>query len=155
MKSESIFRLLTFAILLLSGVLAWTLYAWWWWVTLLAVLLLLHSYSGFSGVVDGLKRDLDHMRTEAFLQGWQRARRIARTFFGGALMLLGVIMIPLPGPGMLVILLGLGVLATEYEWARRWMARLRNEMNRLRGRSPQPEDRANPNPSDPPETPRH
>lgn len=148
MKSESIFRVLAFAILLLSGTLAWTQYAWWWGVTLLAALLLLHSYVGLSGVVDGLKRDLDNMRTEAFLQGWQRARRIARTFFGGALMLLGVILIPLPGPGMLVMLLGLGVLATEYEWARRWMIRLRTEMNRLRGRPAPPESGTNKNPSE-------
>lgn len=153
MKSESIFRLLAFAILLLSGTLAWTQYAWWWGVTFLAALLLLHSYIGLSGVVDGLKRDLDHMRTEAFLQGWQKARRIARTFFGGALMILGVILIPLPGPGMLVMLLGLGVLATEYEWARRWMTRLRAQMNRLRGRSSPPESSTKTNPPAPPKDP--
>ncbi len=153
MKSESIFRVLAFAILLLSGTLAWTLYAWWWWVTLLAALLLLHSYIGLSGVVDGLRRDLNNMRTEAFLQGWQRARRIVRTFFGGALMLLGVMMIPLPGPGVLVILLGLGVLATEYEWARRWKARLGTEMNRLRGRPSPPEGGVKPDTSNAPKDP--
>jgi uncharacterized protein (TIGR02611 family) len=38
---------------------------------------------------------------------------------GGAIIVLGIILLPLPGPGWLVIFLGLGLLATEFEWAER------------------------------------
>ncbi|HYD08818.1 MAG TPA: PGPGW domain-containing protein [Acidimicrobiales bacterium] len=45
------------------------------------------------------------------------AKRVAVTVVGAALVLGGVVMLPLPGPGWLVIFLGLAVLATEYVWA--------------------------------------
>lgn len=37
---------------------------------------------------------------------------------GGALVVLGLIMVPAPGPGWLVVIAGLSVLALEYAWAR-------------------------------------
>lgn len=46
-------------------------------------------------------------------------RRIAVTVVGALLIILGVIMIITPGPGWLTIFAGLGVLSTEYTWARR------------------------------------
>jgi len=52
-----------------------------------------------------------------------RTRRVAVTVLGGLVLLAGVAMIALPGPGALVIVAGLAVLATEYEWARRWLDR--------------------------------
>ncbi len=49
-----------------------------------------------------------------------RALRVTGvTFVGGLLVVLGIILLPLPGPGTLVVLMGLGVLGTEYAWARR------------------------------------
>ena len=48
---------------------------------------------------------------------WRSAWRIAVTLVGAALMLAGVAMLVLPGPGLVVIVLGLAVLATEYVWA--------------------------------------
>lgn len=48
-------------------------------------------------------------------------RRLAIALFGGAILLLGLVMIPLPGPGLLVIPLGLGILALEFSWAARWL----------------------------------
>lgn len=38
---------------------------------------------------------------------------------GGTVVLLGVIMLVLPGPGVLVIAGGLAILATEFLWAKR------------------------------------
>ncbi len=40
-------------------------------------------------------------------------------FFGGVVFLLGLFFLIAPGPGLLVIFLGLGILATEFTWARR------------------------------------
>jgi uncharacterized protein (TIGR02611 family) len=45
---------------------------------------------------------------------------------GGVLALGGLILVPLPGPGWLVVFLGLAVLGTEFHWARRaadWLKR--------------------------------
>ncbi|MFD7596162.1 TIGR02611 family protein [Kitasatospora sp. NPDC059812] len=53
---------------------------------------------------------------------WQAAIFLA----GLAVVVLGVIMLPLPGPGWVVIFLGMGVWATEFDWARlvlRWSRR--------------------------------
>lgn len=40
-------------------------------------------------------------------------------FIGGIVFLLGLFFLVAPGPGFLVIFLGLGILATEFTWARR------------------------------------
>jgi len=43
-----------------------------------------------------------------------------------------VVMIFTPGPGWLVILLGLTLLAAEFVWARRLMERMKHEGNRVK-----------------------
>ena len=45
------------------------------------------------------------------------SKRIAVTVVGGALVLAGLAMLVLPGPGILVVALGFAVLGTEYAWA--------------------------------------
>ena len=50
-------------------------------------------------------------------------KRFAVTILGGALLVLGLAMMVLPGPGILVIVAGLAVLATEYVWARTLLVR--------------------------------
>jgi uncharacterized protein (TIGR02611 family) len=49
-------------------------------------------------------------------------KRIAVTVVGFAVLLAGVAMLVLPGPGIVVILAGLAILATEYVWAERMLA---------------------------------
>ena len=49
-------------------------------------------------------------------------KRFAATLVGSALLVLGAAMMVLPGPGILVIVAGLAVLATEYVWAQRAVA---------------------------------
>lgn len=41
------------------------------------------------------------------------------TVLGVAVLALGVVLLALPGPGVLVIALGFFILSTEYDWARR------------------------------------
>ena len=41
------------------------------------------------------------------------------------MLLVGVLLLVLPGPGLLVILLGLAVLGSEFVWARRLVRRAR------------------------------
>ena len=52
-------------------------------------------------------------------------RRIVISLVGGTVLLIGVAMILLPGPSTLVILVGLGILAIEFAWAKYWLAKVR------------------------------
>lgn len=47
------------------------------------------------------------------------AKRIAVAVVGGALVIAGIVLCFLPGPGFLVVVLGFTVLATEFAWANR------------------------------------
>ena len=49
----------------------------------------------------------------------RNARRMAITFAGIVVILAGIALLVLPGPGWLLIFAGLAILATEYVWARR------------------------------------
>jgi len=55
------------------------------------------------------------------------AYRVAVGIVGGALTAIGLLLVPLPGPGWLVVFLGLAVLGTEFRWAGRiagWLKRV-------------------------------
>jgi len=54
-------------------------------------------------------------------------RRIVVTILGVALVVVGVLLLVLPGPGLLLVLAGLIVLAYEYPWAQRWVAPVRRQ----------------------------
>jgi uncharacterized protein (TIGR02611 family) len=45
------------------------------------------------------------------------SKRIAVSVVGGALVLAGIAMLVLPGPGIVVVAIGFAVLGTEYVWA--------------------------------------
>lgn len=47
------------------------------------------------------------------------AKRVAVAIVGFALLVIGVALLVLPGPGWLIIIAGLAVLATEFVWAER------------------------------------
>ncbi len=66
--------------------------------------------------------------------GLRQARRIAILVGGSTVLLIGVAMIVLPGPASLVIPAGLSILALEFMWARRWLARIRETVEKV-GRS--------------------
>jgi uncharacterized protein (TIGR02611 family) len=62
----------------------------------------------------------------------EQVRRVFLIIAGFTLLLAGGVMLVTPGPGMLVIFLGLGLLAAEFVWARRLMERVKHEGGRLR-----------------------
>jgi uncharacterized protein (TIGR02611 family) len=62
----------------------------------------------------------------------EQVRRAFRIVAGFTLLLVGVVMIVTPGPGWLVIFLGLSLLAAEFIWARRLMERMKREGGRVR-----------------------
>jgi uncharacterized protein (TIGR02611 family) len=55
----------------------------------------------------------------------QRSRivRAAVALAGFVVVLAGLAMIPLPGPGLLIVAAGLAILALEFAWAERWLER--------------------------------
>lgn len=63
-----------------------------------------------------------------------RGRRIAVTVVGFALVVVGLVMLVLPGPGLLAIVAGLAVLATEYAWARRALDEAKRRTGDVAGR---------------------
>ena len=51
--------------------------------------------------------------------------------FGTAVVLVGLVLIPLPGPGWLIVFVGLGILGTEFHWARRLTRWTRAQLQRF------------------------
>ncbi len=61
-----------------------------------------------------------------------QARRFFKILAGFTLLLVGAVMIFTPGPGWLVIFLGLTLLAAEFVWAQKLMNRMKQGGNRLK-----------------------
>jgi tellurite resistance protein TerC len=68
------------------------------------------------------------------------ARRIVISVVGGTVLLIGIAMLVLPGPGLIVIPLGLAILGAEYAWARHWLGKVKERtaqvMDVIRRNSP-------------------
>ena len=56
---------------------------------------------------------------------YKLARRLAVTLVGSTVLLLGIVMIVIPGPAVVFIPVGLAILGLEFAWARSWLKRLR------------------------------
>jgi len=61
-----------------------------------------------------------------------QVRRFFKILGGFTLLLVGVVMFFTPGPGWLVIFLGLTVLAAEFVWAQRLMNHMKDHGNRIK-----------------------
>ena len=60
---------------------------------------------------------------------YKAARRIAITIVGATVVLLGLIMLVTPGPGLVVSPVGLAILSIEFAWARHWLRKLRESIS--------------------------
>ena len=74
------------------------------------------------------------MFKRAVVASYKTARKIVIGVIGVTVLLFGVALLVLPGPSILVMLLGLGILAAEFAWARRRLEQLREGSSRLLGR---------------------
>ena len=63
------------------------------------------------------------------------SRRIGIAIAGGAVVLVGVLMIVAPGPAFIVIPLGLGILSLEFEAPRRWLVYFRRKAAEMAGKA--------------------
>jgi uncharacterized protein (TIGR02611 family) len=57
----------------------------------------------------------------------KQAKKASIGIAGGLVVLIGIIAIPYPGPGWLIVFAGLAILATEFEWARRLLDKSRGK----------------------------
>ena len=78
----------------------------------------------------------------------REARRVIILVFGMTILALGVILLVLPGPGLLVILMGLLILGAEFAWARYWLLRVRRFARSLDRKLPGRSRRPSPTESD-------
>jgi uncharacterized protein (TIGR02611 family) len=68
------------------------------------------------GSMARLRRRMDKM-------GLRQVRRVVVFVIGMTVLLLGIVMLVLPGPAIIVIPAGLGILGLEFRWARNWLKR--------------------------------
>ena len=57
--------------------------------------------------------------------------RIAVALVGLAILGVGILAIPYPGPGWAIVFVGLAILATEFDWARRLLAYTRERYDKV------------------------
>ena len=79
-------------------------------------------------------------RSRARLLAWRRRLnttragrigvKIAVAIVGGLIIALGIVLLPLPGPGWLIILAGLATLSMEFRWARKALLFTREQVRR-------------------------
>jgi uncharacterized protein (TIGR02611 family) len=62
----------------------------------------------------------------------EQAKRWAKIVVGFTLLALGVVMVFSPGPGLITMILGLGILAAEFVWAKRLLNHLKEQGEKLR-----------------------
>ena len=67
--------------------------------------------------------------TTVVLKSLQQAKRLVIVVTGFTILLAGLAMIVLPGPAIIVIPAGLGILATEFIWARNLLSKINNKLN--------------------------
>jgi len=62
----------------------------------------------------------------------KQARKLVISVIGFTVLLIGLAMVFLPGPAFVVIPIGLGILATEFIWAKKWLLRLKSKAANMR-----------------------
>lgn len=67
-----------------------------------------------------------------FFNSIDQVRRFFKILAGFTLLALGAIMLFTPGPGWVVIFLGLTLLAAEFVWAKRLMDRMKKQGTRIK-----------------------
>jgi uncharacterized protein (TIGR02611 family) len=86
-----------------------------------------NSETGDADELKGAAEERSGMPARGGIHGWLDGIRSTRTgaltlkivigVLGGVMVIGGLIMVPFPGPGWLVVFAGLAVLATEFHWA--------------------------------------
>lgn len=69
------------------------------------------------------------MITDTAKRTYKTARRIAIAAVGSTVLVVGILLVFLPGPAIVVIPLGLAILSVEFAWARFWLHKVRKKLS--------------------------
>jgi uncharacterized protein (TIGR02611 family) len=69
---------------------------------------------------------------EMLIRTVEQAKRWGKIVIGFTLLALGIVLVFSPAPGLLVALLGLGILAAEFVWAKRLLNHVKAQGERIR-----------------------
>ena len=69
---------------------------------------------------------------------YKKVMRFMRLVIGGTVLVLGILLLVLPGPAFIVIPLGLAILAGEFVWARVLLRRARYHISRMQNNNDAP-----------------
>ncbi len=62
----------------------------------------------------------------------KKARLIIISVIGFSVLGMGIVMLVLPGPALVVIPIGLGILSTEFIWARKLLVKVKERIARMK-----------------------
>jgi uncharacterized protein (TIGR02611 family) len=65
----------------------------------------------------------------------ERVKKVIVALVGGTVLLVGIALLVLPGPGLVIIAAGIAILATEFLWARRALRNAKGVVAKARRRS--------------------
>jgi len=71
------------------------------------------------------------MFRKIIIDTYKKARRVIMIVFGFTFLIIGIIMVVLPGPGFPIVLLALTILAAEFVWAKRLLRRVQETVDRI------------------------
>ena len=71
----------------------------------------------------------------SLLRSVRSAKRLVIALIGFTVLAIGVAMLVLPGPAIVVIPVGLGILTTEFVWARTLLKKVKENLQRLNGKA--------------------
>jgi tellurite resistance protein TerC len=64
-------------------------------------------------------------------KSYKLARKLIFALVGFTVIGIGLALLVLPGPGILVIIAGLAILAVEFEWAERYLNKVKKQVKEL------------------------
>lgn len=62
----------------------------------------------------------------------RHAKRVVVGIIGATILLIGVLFLLIPGPGLIIIIVGLAVLASEFVWAKGLLEKARGHYDRVK-----------------------
>ena len=77
---------------------------------------------------------LNRILSSGWIPNLKFLKRIVIAIVGFTVLLLGIVMIVLPGPAFIIIPLGLAILATEFVWAQRLLTKAKAYFEKQRQR---------------------
>jgi tellurite resistance protein TerC len=70
--------------------------------------------------------------TPVILKSLRQAKKLVIAVTGFTVLMVGIAMVLFPGPAIIVIPAGLGILATEFIWARRLLKMAKNTFSKIK-----------------------